>query len=258
MFKVALTGMVCAVAAVGLGGCGMKYVTPGAAAELSVFADEAIKQQWQKKAVATFPAHLAVARVQGSGYSSYTVHSYGHGKYSVVTTRDVETDEHFQRIGALQDVAGVAAINRMLLPSQLNSDVELRTAAAALHAEMLLLYTFDTQFYADQVVPAAGLLTLGFFPDRSAHVDTTASALLLDTQTGYVYAAIEASAHEEQAANFWTSKDAADDARRRAEVAAFEGLVAEFEKAWPGVIARYGKTPRSTNTATGRVYSTTP
>jgi hypothetical protein len=228
--------MVAGLVFVGLAwGCGVRYVTPGGPADMEVFSDRQIAEKWNRKPAAKFPARIALARVQASGYRSTEYRSYGHGQYSVVTTREVETEEQLERISELPDVAGLAALNRMLLSQELNSDIELRDAAASLQADMILLYTFDTSFHTDKVIPAADVLTLGLFPDRSAKVTTTASALLMDTRTGFVYAAVESTAREDQAANAWTNRDAIDDARRRAEARAFDQLVDEFAKAWKDV-----------------------
>ena len=223
----------------GLTGCYSEYVTPGAAANLEGFEDPGLADIAARRPQAPFPARLAVVRVQGSGYRAYNLSSHGHGRFSVVTARDVETDEQMERVRRLPDVAGVGTLNRMLLPERLDSDRDLRMAAAALHTDMLLLYTFDTQFETDELIPVAGVITLGIFPDRQARVVSTVSGLLMDVRSGYIYAALETTERQHQAANFWTSEDAADDARRRAEAMAFEELVRQFEQTWPKVVSEY-------------------
>lgn len=67
------SGIVCAV--VGIYtllavGCA-SYVTPGGGVELASLAETDIKELMSKKPEARFPAHLAVARVQTTGYHSY-------------------------------------------------------------------------------------------------------------------------------------------------------------------------------------------
>src|SRR4051812_15650966 len=91
-----------------LGGCGVAYNVTGAAAKMSIFGgpqtvrdsltDAEIRDVLVVEPLASFPAKLAVARVQASGYCNYAVKSYGYGQYSVVTTRDIETDKDFERI----------------------------------------------------------------------------------------------------------------------------------------------------------------
>src|SRR3954468_9377482 len=81
------------------GGCAASYVTPGRGAPMEAFGvrkddqtDGAVVQALGKRPLASFPAGVAVARVQASGYRSETAESWGRGRYSIVTTRDVEGD----------------------------------------------------------------------------------------------------------------------------------------------------------------------
>jgi hypothetical protein len=223
------------------------YTAPGRGADLASMrdapagqlVDAAVVPRWRAEPAASFPVTLAVARIQAPGYRSRTTRSVGDGAFSVVTVRDVETDDDIRRIGALSSVDGVVTMSRLLVPSDLRSDADLRVAAADLHADMLLLYTFDTVFnVADKLSPLS-TVTLGLFPTKAAHVTSTASAIIVDSRTGYVYASAESTAHEDQAANAWTSGNAVDESRRRAERRALDGLVERIEATWPGVVARH-------------------
>jgi hypothetical protein len=60
---------------------------------------------------------------------------------------------------------------------------------------------------------------------------------VLDVRTGYVYSLAEATNHQEQIANTWTSDSAVDQTRRRTERKAFEGLLEHIEKNWARVTA---------------------
>jgi hypothetical protein len=234
-----------------LGGCGARYATPSRGADLSLFGgdeaklqqitDRKVQEALDKKPTARFPVTLAVVRVQEAGYRSRTGRGYGSGAYSVLTTRDIETDEDFRSISDLDRITGVATVNRLLLPPELSDDRELRAAAAAVHADMLLLYTLDTAFTTEDGMRPLTVLTLGLFPTKNVRLNTTASALLLDTRTGYVYGVAEASADGSQIANAWTSGDAADQARRRTERKAFARLVGAFGDAWADVVAIYDR-----------------
>jgi len=218
----------------GLAACGsVRYRTPGAAANMTLFQNQEVEQLRQRRPKARLPARLAVARVQGPGYRSYTAHGHGVGPYSVVTTRDVETDAHRERLAGLDGVERVTWVNRLVLPASFQGAPALRRAAAALHADMILLYTLDTTFDVDQRFKPASVLSLGLFPNRKARVLSTASALVLDTSTGYVYGAAEESARKERITNAWGSERAVDETRREAERNAFERLVARLEKDWP-------------------------
>src|SRR4051794_21836886 len=98
-------------------GC-TSYTTPGRPADMQVLGvsaaevkkaaandpskpDFGIDETRQKRPLAHFPSAVAVARVQDSGYHSYSASSYGTGKYSVVTTRDIETPQDLERLAKL-------------------------------------------------------------------------------------------------------------------------------------------------------------
>jgi hypothetical protein len=230
-------------------GCA-SYRVPGMAAdfhalgitpqEVEARTDSSIAARLDRQPLAGFPAQIAVVRVQGAGYRSHTTRGYGEGRFTVVTNRDVESDDAVDRMGALPMVAGVAPINRLVLPERLDSEESLRSAAANVQADMLLLYTFDTQFETDKKIAPLGLISLGLLPDRVARVTSTASAALVDTRNGYVYGVAEATGRDDQLTNAWNDREAVDSSRRKAESEAFDGLVGEFETLWNGVVQRYG------------------
>jgi hypothetical protein len=103
---------------------------------------------------------------------------------------------------------------------------------------MVLLYTFDTSFHDNDASVALNVITLGLSPTRRVFVGVAASALLIDTRTGFIYAALEANEKRQVTTNAWESRETADRARRDAEKAAFKALVSEFEKNWPQIIER--------------------
>jgi len=216
-----------------------------------VSADDDVADLMSREPAAQFPAQMAVVRVQGPQYRSYRHTAYGQGGYTVMTVREVEREEDFQRLAGLPMVAAVAPLNRMVLPVQLRSGRELRLAAASLKADLLLIYSFDTMFRIDgHDIGPLGVITLGFLPVNEAVVTSTASAAVFDVRTGYVYGLAESTARQKQLASAWTTQDAADDARLRAERQAFEQLLGELEKAWPQAVEqcahRSAGEPRST------------
>ena len=82
-----------------LGGCA-SYTTPGGSVQLSELAETDINELMSKEPAANFPANISIARVQAPGYQSYKVGSFGTGRYSVVTTREVESEEDFKRLSS--------------------------------------------------------------------------------------------------------------------------------------------------------------
>lgn len=222
-------------------GCA-SYTTPGGSVQLSHLAEMDINDLMQKEPAARFPANISVARVQAPGYQSYKVNSYGTGRYSVVTTRDVETEQDFERISKLPKVAGLAPLNRILLPTNLDSIKSLREASARLKADILLIYTFDTSFHAgEQKFAPLNVISLGFLKNKEVTVTTTVSAAFFDVRTEYLYGLSEATAKESKNASVWSTSDAVDDMRVLTEKQGFQKLLPEIEKTWNGIIKQYAK-----------------
>ena len=136
------------------GGCASSYATPGRAAQMQLFgadrdqlSDASVVRAIQRRPLATLPATIAYVRVQAPGYTSPTAQSWGRGAYSVVTQRDIDNEEQtLESLRKMPQIKGFAALSRLLLPEDMHSDLELRQAAAALHADMVLIYTLDTSF----------------------------------------------------------------------------------------------------------------
>lgn len=248
-----------------IGGCA-SYTTPGRGADLSSvglteqarkgLSDPSIQQTLDRKPLAAFPTSIAVARIQAADYHSCSTTGWGEGRYSIVTSRDVEKDEQFARMARLRMVQGIAPMNRLLLPQHLENDLPLRQAAAKLHADMLLIYTFDTSFYDNQFAQPLNVITLGLSPTKTINVTTTASAVLMDTRNGYLYGLAEGTASRNKLTNAWMSSDAMDDARQKNEQEAFEKLVGELEKTWTGVVNQYAIRRADQQIPHGRPYGT--
>jgi hypothetical protein len=227
----------CVFAALTVSGCAT-YQTPGRGVSVPDITAPAIAEAMARKPAASWPARLVVARVQASGYQSATTTGYGQGRYSVVTTRDIETEADFARLSAMPKVAGVGVLNRLLLPSTLTSAEDLRGAAAQLQGDIVLMYTIDTSFRTDtQQIGPLQLVSLGFFPNKKAKVTSTCAVALIDTRTGYVYGVAEWTAHDDQRSDLWNNRAAIEKARARAERGAFAGALDELEKLWIGISA---------------------
>lgn len=227
-----------------LSGCAT-YIPPSGRADLSAISSSSMQESFAAKPAAGFPAGIAVVRVQAPKYRNYHTEReggiFGQGRYSVVTVKEVEQEADIQRIAGLPQVGGLITISTLLLPQTLQSDKDLREAAARLKADMVLLYTFNTSFHGNDASVALNVITLGLSPTRRVFVRVAASALLIDTRTGFIYAALEANEKRQVTTNAWESRQTADRARRDAEGAAFKSLVAEFEKNWPLIVERAKK-----------------
>jgi hypothetical protein len=218
-------------------GCA-SYRTPGAGVSIPEITSPNIAEVMARKPAASWPARIIIVRVQGPGYESYSNRGTGTGRFSVVTTRDIEQEGDFQRIGKMPQVAAVGALSRLLLPGNLGSADDLRTGAAQLQGDIVLLYTIDTTFRTETTnIGPLQTLALGYFPTHKAKVTSTCSAALLDTRTGFVYGVAESTAGEDQRGNVWNEEKAIEMARFKAERAAFTGALGEVEKLWGGIVA---------------------
>lgn len=222
-------------------GCA-SYVTPGGPVNLADINRKDIAEAASRKPSPNFPARIAIARVQASQYKSYTSESYSYGRFSVVTTQELLTDEQVEGMSKWPSVAGVAPINRLLLPPNMDSIDDLRVSAAKVQADILLIYTIDTSFRIQGRVHAPlSLLSLGMVPDRDAYITSTASALFTDVRTGFVYGLSEATAKSTGLTNAWGSSSTVDLKRIEAEQDAFKLLIPQLEKTWAGIARQYVK-----------------
>ncbi|MDJ0939166.1 MAG: hypothetical protein QNJ00_05340 [Woeseiaceae bacterium] len=216
------------------------YTTPGGAVSLAGIDDADIAEAFERRPAASFPANIATVRIQERGYPNAAAKDLG--AFSVVSVRDLETDEAAARIAKLDKVRGVAPLSTLLMPPTAAAIGDLRPSAAQLQADLLLVYTVDTLFTIDgSDVGPLSVISLGMLRDRSASVTATVAGILIDVRTGFIYGAIEASATEEQRASAWTSSAKTDAARIRAEKAAFAAYVGEFEGFWPDLLVAHAR-----------------
>ncbi len=225
-----------------LAGCASSYVVPGPRADLKSFGSPSIQESFAAQPANPFPATLAFVRVQAPTYASArlpeTLAGATTGRYRVITTRESEDDAQVDRLGRLPQVAGVTPLSRMLLPPNVQGDKELREAAARLHADLVLVYTFDTAIFDTDLSRPLTVITLGLSSTRKLSISTTASALLLDTRTGYVYSTYEATKRSDTLASSWGTADSADQVRRDNEREAFGLMLDQVEKTWPKLVAQ--------------------
>jgi len=192
-----------------------------------------------REPLANFPANIVYVRVQEPGYKSYTTEGKGTGAFSVVFARDVEKEEDWQGLNHLVHVAQVGPLSRLLVPDYLQSEKDLRTAAACLNADMLLIYTLDTTFLDRDTSAGLTVITLGLGPTINVRATCTVSALLLDTRSGYAYGVVEETAIAEKNTSALSSKNAMDNMRLGVERQAFEQFINEFELLWKNVAQQY-------------------
>ena len=230
-----------------LTGCA-SYTTPGGPVDLGGIQSYDIREQMSRSPTAGFPALVAVARVQSSGYQSPSASTYGGGSFVVITNRELMSDEQFELVGGWDGIRAVTPLSRLLIPPHLNDTEDLRIASAALKADILILYTVDTTFRVDgKSVGPMSVVSLGLLRDRETVVNTTASAIFVDVRTGFVYGVAEATANERKPSSVWTNASTADQARLRTERGAFEGLLVELDRTWTSIVAEHAPVARWAN-----------
>ena len=235
-----------------MSGCASSYIPPGEKADLNKFAPQDIQDAFAVKATNPFPAAIAAVRVQAPNYSNRYLEQnggrHGSGQYSVILTKELNEEAVLAEVGPLPQVKGVVSINRLLLPDTLDSDEDIRVAAARLQADLVFLYTLDTAFYDNDLSTPLKVVTLGLSPTNKITAVTTCSALLLDTRTGYLYSAYEATEKATTLSTSWGSADTADEVRRETEQKAFKKLVESVAASWPQLLQRHA--PQQANAAT--------
>ena len=228
-----------------LGACST-YTTPGAGVSLSAISENEgdIAAAFRREPAVVFPAQMAVVRVASPGYRSGSNESMGTGAFAVVTTRDIETDESFMRLGAMPQVSAVAPISRLLVPANMGSIRDLRSSAAQLKADVLLIYTVDTRFRTEsaQLGPLQ-TIALGFLPSEKAVVTATCAFMIVDVRTGFIYGTGESTVTEDQRSNIWGTAGAIEAARLTAERRAFENSLGEVAELWVSVVATHAGRP---------------
>ena len=239
------------IAACVLTGCNSHVVTP-AGADMRTFGlvesaytrktqtTDAIAQALELKPLARFPATIAVVRVQSAAkHSSAGGVSYGRGAYRVILTPTVEKQEHHDALAGLPMVNGVVRLNRLVLGENLSSDKQLRTAAARLRADLLLVYTINTEWTIDNDAEPLDAITFGLSRYKNIRVTSTATALLLGTHNGYIYASSEVMRDKEYKDNAWRNASQIEEAQEELEQQAYDGLVESLVQSWPQLVKAY-------------------
>src|SRR5881227_2459975 len=104
----------CALASLILAGCAT-YRTPGAGLNIGEFSqgDADIAAVMKREPAASFPARIAIARVEAPGYMTRGASCFGKGRLCLVTAHEVETDQDFAQLAGMPQVAAAAPLGRM-------------------------------------------------------------------------------------------------------------------------------------------------
>jgi len=224
-----------------ISGCA-SYTTPGGSISFNELAEADVIDLMNRKPASSFPANIAIARVQAPSYSNYRFTSHGTGRYSLITTREIETDKDLKQLAEMPMVAQIGWLNKLFIPNHLDSIKALRLAAARIKSDILLIYSFDTSFHVgEQQLAPLNTILLGFLDNKDVSVVTTVSAAFFDVRTEYLYGLSEASSKQSDNSSIWSTQSVVDDLRVTTEKEAFKKLIPEIEKTWKEIVRTYQK-----------------
>jgi hypothetical protein len=228
-----------------LTGC-QTYVAPGAPADLRALGfvqpggsdPGSINNALVPKQRATVSTLLAIARVQAAGFSTYTGGSTTKGPVSLVTQIDSEDPADVAKLSKLYGVRGTLGLNKLVLPDTVSSEADLRKAAAETGADVLIVYTIDTQFFVPQRVEYGQAVKLPLVTDPAANVQSTASGILVDVRSGRILGQAQGAGRAFINAGSADGGNVIDRSRRNAEKAAFAAMTDEVAQRWTLIIER--------------------
>ena len=222
-----------------LGCLSNNYVTPGEPAPFGQLTPKSVSDTLVLTPEAPWPAALAFTRVQAGNYRSSSGDGVKRAGLTLLGPKDLEREKDLAVIQAWPSLASVVRLTPILVSGADDVMLSLREGAATLHADILGLYTIDTDFHVDdRDLGPLSLITLGLAPTRNAVVNCTASIVFFDVRTGYCYGTAEGSAQDDQIGSAWTSRQALHDARCRAERSAFEALLGQAGVLWTAIATR--------------------
>ena len=187
---------------------------------------------------AKFPLRLAVVELERGGRCR-------DGEASVRVV-DPESPEKLRELANLRAVAGMRIIDRRMVSGRQRHSAGVRRAAELAGAEMILIYTIHITDEDTDHLPPLTLFTLGLAPTTTTKGNAVVDALLMDTESGYIYGIGRTEASNTRLSNMWRSGRARDRAIARARQRAVAHLVDHMVDAWEAVIEEYAYSrPRS-------------
>lgn len=219
-------------------GCYHGYVTPSAGTNKNYvkgspldFVSSGVGDDF--KPTVTFPATLAVARIQTAG-------NYGTGapSYRIIDVRGYET-ELADKMERLPGLHRMVPISNILLSGNPSQPDALRQAASTLKADLLFVYSVNTELREQDWSSPLSVVTFGMAPTVTVKVITTVSGALIDPDTGYLYGVVESTEKKEQKAAYMTVCNAWDQCREVTEQKAMEKMTDQLRDLWQGVQKEY-------------------
>ncbi len=168
-----------------------------------------------------FPANLAIARIESS-YSGYRLKR----------DTDVEQSKHAEAVTRLSGVRGIVNLNQVGLVTNLKDYAQLDQEARKLGADLLAVYRIEESVHSTDYLPILSFATLGLAPTKPYRLSATASLMVRDARTGYVYGVLEEKA---EASGIMAEMDTYNNqsrAMRKAKTEALDKLADQLPVFW--------------------------
>ncbi|MCW1883753.1 hypothetical protein OKA04_03370 [Luteolibacter flavescens] len=174
-----------------------------------------------------FPARVAVARIESS-YSGFRM----------IPETDVEQSDHAAAASALPGVAGLVSLNRVALLSEVKSYRDLDIEARKVGADLVAIYRFETSESSSDAFLPLSIATLGLAPTNGYTVNATATLMVRDARTGYLYGVMEESATNKGLTAGMDLHNAKERSKRNAKKKALDKLTEKLPGFWNGVLVK--------------------
>lgn len=215
-------------------GCYESYATPQAQPASMRLLEDQSKNAAPGTPNLQLPATLAIARIQSQYYGNTP-------GFHIINNRALESKIDMSPIRNQKGIRDMVILNSLLASGELSSSSQLRASAKSLKADVLLVYTIDTQSEYRDNASILSVFSLGMAPTVKMSVTTTITAVLIDTQTGFLYGTFETTSHKEQTAAAMTSNDARGQCQDFTEKDAMTQMINRFPELWNQVLSQSEK-----------------
>lgn len=188
------------------------------------------------------PAVIAYVRVQEPQYESMTIRDgsgrHGTGLYSVLAGGELQESSHLGRLSGSSGIAAVTELPASELPRGLSGAAELLGAARRKGADLLLVYTVNTNFYEVESGEQLLVITPGMEPHHTIRISSKITAELRDVTSGARRGTLQATSELLQRGLAWQTASAIDSARLENERDALRRVGAELEAVSKRILLR--------------------
>ena len=126
----------------------------------------------------------------------------------------------------------------MALVREVKSYREIDAEARKVGADMVAIYRFEASDRSNDAFLPLSVATLGLAPTNSYTVTATATLMMRDARTGYLYGVMEESATNKGLTAGMDLHNAQERSKRNAKKKALDQLTAKLPVFWNGVLAK--------------------